>query len=190
VDESIGKKFMRMCPDPTEKKETLANWVRQYTQVLYSWALTKTSNPTLSEDLVQETFLAAAENLERFQGTSRPKTWLFGILKHKIADHYRKQASRPQTRNVPSDDLATFFDDQGRWRKNAKPQPWSNVSDNLLDNPSFQGVLATCMEKLPALMHACLQLTYIQEKKGPEICQEIGLTTTNYWKIMSRARLR
>jgi len=179
-----------MMSDKKNKKETLTHWVRQYTRELHSWAVTKTSDPVLAEDLVQETFLAAAESLDRFQGDSTPKTWLFSILKFKIADHYRKQAARPFTRQVPSDELTAFFDEQGRWNKNAVPQPWNEPSGNLLDNISFKAVMKTCLEKLPSTMYTCLHLTYFQEKKGPEICQETGLTTTNYWQIMSRARLR
>lgn len=178
-----------MLSDPKEKKEILKEWVHRYTHELYAWALSKTSNWTLSEDLVQDTFLAAAENLDRFKGDSQPKTWLFGILKNKIADHYRKQNSRPQTHHVPSDNLSEFFDDQGRWKKNAQPYPWTNESENLLDNSSFKRILETCMGKLPEQMRICLYLTYFQGKKGPEVCQEIGLAATNYWKIMSRARL-
>lgn len=174
----------------TEKGETLTRWVRQYTKELYAWALVKTSNPTLSEDLVQETFLAAAENMERFEGKSQPKTWLFGILKNKIADYYRKGASRPSPQNVPADELADFFDAKGRWKQIAKPNPWEENPENLLDDPTFVHILDVCLNALPALMRACLHLTYLQGKKGPEICQEIEISTTYYWKIMSRARIR
>lgn len=175
---------------PTAKKETLTNWVRLYTTELYSWALIKTSDATLSEDLVQETFLAAAENMERFEGKSQPKTWLFGILKNKIADHYRKEASRPSPQNVPADELADFFDADGRWKRTAKPLAWEDSTEQVLDNPAFVHILNACLNALPALMHACLNLTYLQGKKGQEICQEMEISTTNYWQIMSRARLR
>lgn len=72
----------------------------------------------------------------------------------------------------------------------AKPQPWTETAGHLLDNPAFNSILRTCMENLPSLMHRCLQLTYLEGKKGGDVCQEIGVSTTNYWQIMSRARLR
>lgn len=175
---------------PTAKKETLTNWVRLYTTELYSWALIKTSDAMLSEDLVQETFLAAAENMERFEGKSQPKTWLFGILKNKIADHYRRQATQPSTHSIPANELTNFFDAGGRWKQAAKPNAWEENPEKLLDNLAFIHILDACLRELPTLMHACLQLTYLQGKKGQEVCQEMKISTTNYWQIMSRARLR
>lgn len=178
-----------MSFESKEKQEILTEWVREYSRELYAWSLSKTSNPTLSEDIVQETFLAAAENLNKFQGDSHPKTWLFGILKNKIADYYRKQNSRPRTLHIASDNLSIFFDDHGRWGENDRPIPWGDTSDNIFDDHNFQTVLNTCINKLSNQMRSCLYLTYFQGKKGADICQETGLTATNYWKIMSRARL-
>lgn len=175
---------------PSGNKDVLTQWVRLYTSELYSWALIKTSDHTLSEDLVQETFLAAAESLDRFQGNSQPKTWLFGILKNKIADHYRKRERGPSPQNMPADELANFFDAKGRWKQMARPKPWEENPENLLDDPAFVHILDVCLNALPALMRACLHLTYLQGKKGPEICQEIEISTTYYWKIMSRSRIR
>jgi RNA polymerase sigma factor (sigma-70 family) len=61
-------------------KKVLADWVAQYTEEMYKWALYKTSAIEIAEDLVQDTFLAAAEKLNTFKGDSSPKTWLFSIL--------------------------------------------------------------------------------------------------------------
>jgi len=73
----------------------LTQWVDTYTTELYSWAIHKVSDSELSKDLIQDTFLAAAEKIEGFKGESSPKTWLFSILNHKIIDHYRKKTSKP-----------------------------------------------------------------------------------------------
>ncbi|MBL7111955.1 MAG: RNA polymerase subunit sigma, partial [Bacteroidales bacterium] len=56
---------------------TLTDWVEKYTSDLYSWALHKVSDPELASDLVQDTFLAAAEKTGSFKEESKPKTWLF-----------------------------------------------------------------------------------------------------------------
>ncbi|KKK73668.1 hypothetical protein LCGC14_2891540, partial [marine sediment metagenome] len=73
----------------------LENWVEEYTGGLYSWALHKTSDAELAKDMVQDTFMAAAEKINNFRGDSTPKTFLFSILNHKIIDHYRKKINKP-----------------------------------------------------------------------------------------------
>ncbi len=52
-------------------------WVEMYSDNMFSWALHKTSSKETSEDLVQETFLAAVQSFDKFKGDSNPKTWLF-----------------------------------------------------------------------------------------------------------------
>lgn len=168
------------------KKETLAQWVDAHAGDLYRWALHKTSSAELAEDLVQDTFLAAAESWKTYSGKSTGKTWLFGILKNKIADYYRKQA----TYQVATDTATPFFDEQGTWKKDRRPAPWANDKDHLLDDQDFVQVLHRCIQELPDVMRHCLQLTYFQNQKGREIGQDLGISETNYWQIMSRGRLR
>ncbi|MFM2157347.1 MAG: hypothetical protein RL516_2096, partial [Bacteroidota bacterium] len=77
--------------------------VALYTKDLYAWAYYKTGDKSLSEDLVQDTFLAAIKSQKNFKGDSEIKTWLFAILKNKIADYFRKA-----TNKIPSPNI--FFD--------------------------------------------------------------------------------
>ena len=170
-------------------KTELAEWVRLYTKELYAWAFRKTSDRELSEDLVQETFLAAAESIASFKNESQPKTWLYGILKNKIAEHYRKSLRQNITTTLPSDEIATFFTSNGRWSETAVPQPWQGEAENLTDLPAFNKVFDSCIEHLPSVMNACIRLKFLDEKKGAQICQELGLTTTNYWQLIHRAKL-
>lgn len=168
----------------------LTEWVRLYTKELYAWAFRKTSDRELSEDLVQETFLAAAEGIASFKKESQPKTWLYGILKNKIAEHYRKSLRQNITTTLPSDEIATFFAASGRWEKSARPQAWPGETGHLTDLPAFNKVFDGCIEHLPAVMNACIRLKFLDEKKGEQICQELGLTSTNYWQLIHRAKLR
>ena len=73
----------------------LAAWVDEFTANLYSWAFHKVSDEELAKDLVQDTFMAAAEKIASFRGDSSPKTFLFSILNHKIIDYYRKKVHKP-----------------------------------------------------------------------------------------------
>lgn len=174
----------------TSSKTELTDWVRLYTKELYVWAYRKTSDRELSEDLVQETFLAAAEGMTSFKNESQPKTWLYGILKNKIAEHYRKSLRLNITTTLPFDEISTFFSAGGGWQMSAMPQAWQGETDNLTDLPAFNKVFDGCIEHLPSVMNACIRLRFLDEKKGEQICQELGLTTTNYWQLIHRAKLQ
>ncbi len=173
----------------SQNQENLSDWVNQYTTELYSWALHKVSNTELAADLVQDTFLAAAEKMSGFKGESSPKTWLFSILNHKIIDHYRKKVN--QTVNVEDQSFSGFFDSAGSWEESRKPKEWNEDEEkHLLDDDEFQQVLEKCMEALPEKWNACVKLKYLVEKNGDEICQELGITTSNFWQIVHRAKLQ
>ena len=165
----------------------LKSWVDQYTDDLYSWANFKTSSSVFAEDLVQDTFLVAAEKMESFKGGSSPKTWLFSILNHKIIDYYRKKINQPTS----DDDKAhsSFFDNEGSWIKDSRPQLWDGDS-HLLDNDQFQSVLNRCLEALPEKWSLCVKLKYLSEENTEDICQELGIATTNLWQIIHRAKVQ
>ena len=166
----------------------ITQWVEDYTSDLFSWALHKVSDEELAKDLVQDTFMAAAEKLASFKGESSPKTYLFSILNHKIIDHYRKKVHNPV--NIEDHKLSTFFGENGDWHNEKKPQEWNEDEGNLLDNSNFQTVLQDCITNLPEKWSACVTSKYLMEKKTEEICQELEITTTNYWQMMHRAKLQ
>jgi RNA polymerase sigma factor (sigma-70 family) len=137
-------------------QDNIREWVASYTDDLYSWAYYKTSDKETAQDLVQDTFLAAAESSGRFEGKSNPKTWLFSILNNKIVDHYRKrgnlvfiQYDAPETGALTIRDM--MFDEQGEWRPEARPQAWKTDEGHLLDNPDFNPILQDCLNRLPAV---------------------------------------
>jgi len=170
-----------------EPGKQISDWVNAYTADLMRWAYAKTSNQEIARDLVQETFLAAVEKPENFKGQSNPKTWLFSILNHKIIDHYRKK----KPFKAPDDKaFSRYFDSQGSWLDSAKPHPWDDDDEHLLDNEDFNRILQICMDALPEAWSYSIKLKYLSEKKGEEICQELGLSTTNYWQIIHRAKLQ
>jgi len=167
---------------------TIKQWVELHTEKLLSWAIYKVSDRELAEDLVQDTFLAAVQSYHKFKGDSEPRTWLLSILNNKIIDHYRKQA-----RNVTisfKQDKDPFFDEHGEWREEAEPQPWDVGSPHLLDDNEFIKILRKCMNKLPMPWLSAMQLKYLQQKDGKEICQDLGITQSNFWQILCRAKLQ
>lgn len=166
----------------------LSDWVEAYTSDLYSWARNKVSDTELAKDLVQDTFLAASEKISSFKGESSPKTWLFSILNYKIIDHYRSKVKQPVS--YDNQIFSNFFTEDGEWLPDKKPGNWDDEEGNLLDNIDFNAVLHKCIEALPEKWSLSVKLKYLMSKKGEEICQELGISTTNYWQIMHRAKLQ
>ncbi|MFA9391336.1 MAG: sigma-70 family RNA polymerase sigma factor [Prolixibacteraceae bacterium] len=167
----------------------ISTWVENYTTDLYRWALHKVSNSELAKDLVQDCFLSAAEKTDTFKGDSSPKTWLFSILNHKIIDHYRKKVH--QTVSVEDQSFSNYFEHDGEWQEQRKPNDWHTESEgHLLDDLEFQQVLQKCMDALPEKWSTSVKLKYLMEKDGEEICQEMGITPSNFWQIVHRAKLQ
>lgn len=170
------------------ENERLKNWVNEFTNELYKWAYYKTSSTETSEDLVQETFLVAAEKFNTFKGDSSPKTWLFSILNHKIIDYYRKNVNKPIT--IESSIISDYFDEDGSWQLEKRPKDWNDEENHLLDDGDFQQILQKCLDALPEKWNTCVKLKYLTEKSGEEICQELGIAPTNFWQIVHRAKLQ
>lgn len=173
----------------TSKNKVLSEWVEKYTDQMHSWAFFKVSDTELAADLVQDTFLIAAEKMDSFKGNSSPKTWLFSILNNKIIDYYRKKINRA----VPLENefIMRFFEANGSWQENKRPGKWNLDEDEyLLDSVDFQLILKKCLDGLPEKWHLCVKLKYLTGKAGEEICQELKISTSNYWQIIHRAKLQ
>jgi RNA polymerase sigma-70 factor (ECF subfamily) len=161
---------------------------------LYRYALLRLRDPHLAEDAVQETLLAAlsAKNGQSFAAKSAIRTWLTGILKHKIIDHFRRaQREAP----LPDGEIADgelppgmddFFLEDGHWTE--PPSSLGNPAA-LLEQQQFWGVLQSCLDRLPKALARIFLLREIEEKENEEICKELEVSTTNAWVMLYRARM-
>jgi RNA polymerase sigma-70 factor, ECF subfamily len=164
------------------------NWLNEHGDYLYRFALARLRDPHQAEDVVQETFLAAIKN-PSFAEQSAPRTWLTGILKHKIIDVMRKNVREIAASDLMDDEDANmdeFFDEKGKWSE--KPQAWSMPTD-ALEQKQFLGVLQNCMEKLPAKAAQLFVLRDVHETDNDEICKELNISATNAWVMLYRARM-
>lgn len=91
----------RAASSPASSLSDPKTWVEEHGNYLFRYALIRVRNETVAEDLVQDTLLAAFQGKERFSGQSTERSWLTGILKHKVLDHFRRQA---RERTVNTDD--------------------------------------------------------------------------------------
>ncbi len=180
--------LIKKMQDNSSPAETIKNWVTLYSDGMYSWAYHKTSRKEVAEDLVQESFLAAVQSIEKFEGKSNPKTWLFSILNNKINDYHRRNFKDLTINDSIGIDL--YFDNDEHWKSEQLPHSWTDHSEHLLDNLEFKQTLESCMEKLPENWFSAVQLRYIEEKNGVLICQELDISLTNFWQMLHRAKLQ
>ena len=117
-------------------------------------------------------------------------TWLFGILKNKIAEHFRSKLKHPQIHIDNEESLELFFDNNGKWNKHSRPSEWDINEEQLLDNGDFNRIFEQCMNNLPDQWYSCVSMKFLEEKDPKIVCQELGLSTTNYWQILHRAKLQ
>lgn len=165
-------------------------WVERYGDYLYRFALSRVRRADVAEDLVQDTLLAAWRGLERFAGQASVQTWLTAILKRRVIDWLRQQLRERATLESEPDPIATgLFTRRGEWR-----MPPGRVDRGdpaaALDREEFWEVLRGCLGKLPTRLHNAFVLRYLDEVAGAEVCRELGISPTNLWVILHRARLR
>jgi RNA polymerase sigma-70 factor (ECF subfamily) len=158
--------------------------------VLLKYARLQLRNPAWAEDAVSEAVLAALEKPQAFAGNSQLKTWLIGILKHKLIDQIRKN-SRELSTTASSDDGEDLddllFAADGHWRE--MQHDWGNPED-ALRQMDFMKVLEACVEKLPGQQGRLFMMREWLELESDEICKELAITPTNLWVMLHRARLR
>ena len=183
TSEAIDKNPM---PDPER-------WLQEFGDYLFHYALQRLHDAAHAEDMVQETLVAALHTRENYTGRSSEKTWLTGILKHKIIDFIRKQVreSTIDDINALSDatigcDTNNLFDSRGHWIR--PPQNWGNP-DKMLQNSQFIEAFEQCLKRLKPILARIFTLKELTGLTTKEICNELGITATNSNVMLYRARM-
>lgn len=164
-------------------------WVNKYADYLYAYAVHRVDDEEQARDLVQETFLAALESAEKFEGRSSEKTWLTAILKNKIFDLYRARSSG--LRNVAlSEAYPEFFNQaDGHWKVECRPKEFSVEDEDAIESKEFRHILQQCLKKLPDSWIAAFKMKFMDEENAKDICNELKLSPSNYWVIIHRAKI-
>ena len=165
-----------------------AQWVRLHGDVLFGYAMLRVRDREVAEDLVQECLMGAYEARHRFTGEAAERTWLVGILKHKIIDHLRKRSRRQGDQALPQQSLGeAHFDRKGHWVEHTSA--WNADPKTLIENREFQETLAGCIAALPDKLAITFILREIDGVESEEVCTILGITSTNMWARIHRARL-
>lgn len=136
-----------------------------------------------AEDLVQDVFATFLETLDRFEGRSEVRTWLFGILHHKSLERHRQLARDDQ--HDPIDDVfESCFDTGGNWVR-----PPLEL-DRLAASAEAGDAIQACLDELPALQRKVFVLREIEQRDAREVCNILGRTITHVGVLFHRARAR
>ncbi len=164
------------------------DWVDRYGNYLFRYAALRVRNRATAEDLVQEAFLAALKSRDSFSGHSSESTWLTGILKHKIADHFRQQAREAVlpggNPGDPQED--DRFSPAGRWSNG--PTEWGGNPADLFRQKEFLDQFRKCLSGLSRNHANAFTLREIEGAGTGEICKVLNVTETNLWVMLHRAR--
>lgn len=159
---------------------------------LLRFARLQLRNDAWAQDAVSETLLAALSKPQAFEQRSQLKTWLVGILKHKIIDALR-QHGREVSLSGDEDESSSDLLDQALFAADGhfadKPADWGNPEQELSSRQFFE-VLEACASQLPATQGRLFLMREWLELSSEEICKELGLTPTNLYVQLHRARLR
>jgi len=149
----------------------------------------------LAEDAVQEALAGALTNADHFGGRSALKTWVFAILKNKIADVLRHKKRLVNASSLINDDdenedFAEHLVDQRRhWQLDERPTFWGDPEASYRQQ-QFWIVFEACLEGLPDKQARVFMMREFIELDTDEICVATGITASNLFVLLHRARLR
>ncbi len=139
-----------------------SQWVERHGDALFGYAMMQLGNHEEAQERVQETFLAALQARLNFRGESTERTWLMGILKHKIIDQYRRRKRNASVASSDADEkaMANIFSQKGYWKHEHK-RSWGDHLESKAEYAEFLAALELCLAKLPDRMGEAFALREI-----------------------------
>lgn len=165
------------------KPETLNALVTEHLSTLLAGALAIGLSRPDAEEVVQDTFAAFLAGLDRFEGRSSVRTYLFGILYHK-ASNLRAKERREEGRDDIAAVVDARFDAAGMWAR-----PPRGPEAQALDK-EIRGWIERCSEGLSDDQRAAFFLKEVEGEEPAAICNVLGVSTTNLRVLLHRARLK
>ncbi len=165
-------------------------WISNYSDALYAYALVRVNDSALAEDIVQETFLSAWKGKDSFKGDASEKSWLYTICKNKIIDYYRKKG-RDIIQPIEGKDVSDgFFNEAEHWTTADAPGDWGIDYQQAIESKEFYKILNGCKKKLQQLQQSVFVMKYLEDLDSEEICKALGISSSNYWVLIHRAKLQ
>ena len=162
-------------------------WVDKYVDYLFNYAVSRVSDSEIAKDLVQETFFAGLKSAKNYKGDAAERTWLIAILKRKVIDHYRKINSNKGKAEVRMSYVSTS-EEEGDWMEERVADPFAIGCDNTIENNELGLAIQDCLAKLPKKQSLVFTKKTIQGMSTEDICNELGINSSNLWVMIHRAR--
>ncbi len=140
-------------------------------------------SPEAAEDLAQSSFLALIQSVDRFEGRSHIRTFLFGIFYNKVNEYLREKI-KVESHDPIDEVIESRFDQAGRWR-----QPPGDIEREVYGLEIGRSI-QDCLGELPESQRIIFYLREVEEMSTQEICKKMGLSKTNVGVILFRARNR
>lgn len=180
----------KVSSPPSRMPADFRSQIEDQRAYLLRYARLQLRNPEAAEDAVQEALLAALAGEAGFRGQSNLRTWLTGILKHKIIDAIRKTTRETAMGAFDEDpEIGEFgyqFKDNGHWQD--RPAAWRDP-DSALEQKQFLAALEKCLKGLPARTAQAFLMREHLGLETDEICKELSVTATHCWVLLYRARM-
>ena len=179
-----------------DKKSTLdpAQWLDQHGDYLYRYALMRVRDSAIAEDILQETLLAAFRSSQNHAGHSSERTWLVGIMKHKVVDYFRRVGRMTQFQLTIDDEESEWFENsgpwQGHWRDDRAPVSWPVDAATVAESREFWETFDRCLSRLPQQIAIAFTLREIDGLSANEICEILQITPNNLFVILHRGRAK
>ncbi len=170
----------------------IPQWSERWQSPMLSFARLHLSACEDAEDAVQDTWLAACQMDWQTPQLQDPRPYLFGILKHKVADRLRqryrakeRELNMGETEGQALDEV--LFDDSGHWVSGMAPSHWSEPDDRL-HHAQFFALVDACVNRLSGKAAQVFSMKELLECEADEVCEVLAISKTDYWQNMSRAR--
>ncbi len=165
-----------------------SKWLDTHGDVLYAYAMSRLRNQDAAEEAVQETFLGALRNQGTHTGQSSEGAWLMGILKKKVVDRIRANSKRAASLESEDQVVSRLFDENGNWSDAARKA--DSLKLDSIEQGEFREIFELCLQGLPESQAAVFVLKEVHQDSSENVCKELGISSTNLWVLMHRARLR
>jgi len=168
-------------------EEAFVMLVARYQQPMLRLARSMVSSQAVAEEAVQDTWMGVVRGVDRFEGRSSFKTWLFRILVNRS-----RSAGSHEPANAPLEMLHAVdparFDAQGQW---ADPlDRWTEESTNRLDAATWIPALKAALDDLPPRQRQVVLLCDVEDLTNEEACTVLGVSPGNQRVLLHRGRSR
>jgi RNA polymerase sigma-70 factor (ECF subfamily) len=169
-------------------EQAFVTLVRSHHPSLIRLASAYVPNRAVAEEVVQEAWLGVVRGIEKFEGRSSLKTWLYRIVVNRARTAgVREHRETPADLTGPADSAERFRPD-GHWAD--PPVPWTERVDERLSAAALHKRLRSCLDQLPDSQRQVVTLRDIDGLTGEEACSVLGITEANQRVLLHRGRAR